>query len=107
MAMLLVCANGARSVAISRAKIGEWKKAKLTDGFYIMLVGDHKVKKYWGSAPVGFFLPNLYKEVGVYIRTYKNMTEDDEQIFANNKGNETDIRIVSDWLKIKVLENVF
>ena len=106
MAMLLVGANGARAVAISRAKVGEWKKAKLTDGFRIMLVGDHKVVKSWGSAPVGFFLPNLYKEVGVYIRTYKNMTEDDEQIFANKKGNETDIRIVSDWLKNKVLENV-
>ena len=106
MAMLLVGGNGATAVAISRAKVGEWKKAKHTDGFRIMQVEDYKLGKSAGSTPVGFFLPKLYKEVGVYIKTYKNMTKDDEQIFANKKGNETDIRIVSDWLKNKVLENV-
>ena len=106
MAMLLVGGNGATAVAISRAKVGEWKKAKHTDGFRIMQVDDYKLGKSAGSTPVGFFLPKLYKEVGVYIKTYKNMTKDDEQIFANKKGNETDIRIVSDWLKNKVLENV-
>ena len=43
MAMLLEGANGARAVAISRAMIGKWNKAKLNDGFRILLVGDHKV----------------------------------------------------------------
>ena len=96
---MLTTTGGKRPSAISRMKIGEFKKAWTNkDGTKIVRVKDHKAKKTYSVDPAVFVIDGLYGAVEIFLATYRDGAGEKEYLLSLT-GKEMNMERVNKWMK--------